>query len=87
MRQMQILIAKHWTKVRDSYRQVRGRIEGTEGDDNPIGRPTVSANLNLWELPETKPPTKEDVVFNYIQQKVCCSCRHALCHDDNELSL
>ena len=24
-----------------------------------IGRPTVSTNLDPWELPETKPPTKE----------------------------
>ena len=36
-----------------------GEIEGAEGDGNPIGRPTVSTNLNPWELPETKPPTKE----------------------------
>ena len=36
-----------------------GRIEETEGDGDPIGRPTVSTNLDPWELPETKPPTKE----------------------------
>ena len=34
-------------------------IQETEGDCNPIGRPTVSTNLDPWELPETKPPTKE----------------------------
>ena len=56
---MQILIAKHWTEVRDPYGRVRGRIEGAEGDGNPIGRPTVSTNLDPWELPETEPPTKE----------------------------
>jgi hypothetical protein len=33
-------------------------IEGNEGDCNPIGRTTVSTNLDLSELPETKPPTK-----------------------------
>ena len=34
-------------------------IEGTEGDCNPIGRVTLSTNLDPWELPETEPPTKE----------------------------
>ena len=34
-------------------------MEGTEWDGNPIGRPIVSTNRNHWELPETKPPTKE----------------------------
>lgn len=56
---MQILTANHWTEVRDPYGRVRGRIEGAEGDGNPIGRPTVSTNLDPWELPETEPPTKE----------------------------
>ena len=40
-------------------KEVRGKIEGAEGDGNPIGRPTVSTNLDPWELPETEPPTKE----------------------------
>ena len=56
---MQILRATHWTEVRDPNGRIRGKIEGAEGDGNPIGRPTVSANLDPWELPETKPPTKE----------------------------
>jgi hypothetical protein len=41
---------------------MRGRTEGTEGteeDDDPTGRPTVSTNLDTWKLPETEPPTKE----------------------------
>jgi hypothetical protein len=41
---MQILTANHWTEVRDPYGGVRGRIERTEGDGNPIGRTTVSTN-------------------------------------------
>ena len=56
---MQILTANHWTEVRNPDGNVRGRIEGAEGDGNPIGRTTVSTNLDPWELPETKPPTKE----------------------------
>jgi hypothetical protein len=29
---MQILIANHWTEVRDLYGRVQERIEGAEGD-------------------------------------------------------
>jgi hypothetical protein len=42
-----------------TYGRVRRRIKGTEGNGIPIGRPTVSTNLDLWELPETEPSTKE----------------------------
>jgi hypothetical protein len=52
---MQLLTAKHWIEVGDP----NGRTEGTEGDGNLIGRPAVSANLDPWELPETKPLAKE----------------------------
>jgi hypothetical protein len=40
---MQILTAKHWTKPRESNGRVSGKIEGAEGDYNPIGR-TISTN-------------------------------------------
>ena len=30
---------------------------------NPIGIPTMSTNLNLWELPESKTPTKEHNMY------------------------
>jgi hypothetical protein len=56
---VQILTFKHWTEAKDSYRRSREKIEGTEGDDNPTGRPTVSSNLDFWALPETDPPNKE----------------------------
>jgi hypothetical protein len=46
MRQMQILTANQWAEVGDSYGRVRGRIEEAEGDGNPIGRATVSTNLD-----------------------------------------
>jgi hypothetical protein len=48
-------------EVRDSYGRVRGRMEGTEGDVIPIGRPTVSTSLGLWELQRTEPPNKEHI--------------------------
>ena len=50
--------SNHWTKVRDPIGRVR-RIEGAEGDGNPIRKPTESTNPDLWEFPEPKPPTKE----------------------------
>jgi hypothetical protein len=55
---MQILRAKHWTEARDLYGRLRGRIEGAEGDGRPLGKIT---HLDLWELSETKPPTKEHI--------------------------
>ena len=51
--------ASHWTEVGNRSGRVRARIEGAEGDGNPVGRTTVATNLDHWELPETKPPTKE----------------------------
>jgi hypothetical protein len=56
---MQIFTTNHWTEVIDPYGRVRGRTEGTKGDGNPIGRPTVSTNLDPSEFTEIKPPTKE----------------------------
>ena len=31
------------------------RNDGTERDDNPIGRPTITTNLNHWKFLETEP--------------------------------
>jgi hypothetical protein len=56
---MQILTVSHWTEPTVLKERVRGRIEGAERDDNPIERTTISTNLDPWELPGTKPPTKE----------------------------
>jgi hypothetical protein len=42
----------------ESYGRVGGRISGPEGDRNSTGRPTMSTNLDPWEVPETEPPTK-----------------------------
>jgi len=53
---MHIPTDMHWMEVRDSYGRVRLRIEGTEEDGKPTGRPT---NLDPWELQETEPRTKE----------------------------
>ena len=51
---MQILTVIHWTEIENPCGRVRGRIEGPQGDDNFMGRPTVLTNLDLWKLPKTK---------------------------------
>jgi hypothetical protein len=51
---MQIHTANHWAEVRDSYRRIRRRIEGAEGESDPTGRATVSTYLGPWDEPETK---------------------------------
>jgi hypothetical protein len=56
---MKTLTTNHWTEVRDPYGRVRGRTKIAERDGNPIGRKTVSNNLDPSELPETKPKPKE----------------------------
>jgi hypothetical protein len=58
---MQILTANHWTEDRKPYGRVRGSIEGAERGSKPIGRLTLSTNLDPWKLPNTKPPTKEHI--------------------------
>jgi hypothetical protein len=47
----------------DSYGRVavRGRIEGPEEHRDSTGKPLGSTNLDLWELSETEPPTKEQI--------------------------
>jgi hypothetical protein len=43
---MQILTKNDWTEIGVPYGRGRGRIEGAEGDSNPIGRAIVSTNLD-----------------------------------------
>jgi hypothetical protein len=50
------LTAKHWTEVRDLSGRISERIVGT---DRNRWQPHWKTNLNPWQLPETKPPTKE----------------------------
>jgi hypothetical protein len=50
---------KTLARGQNPYGRVRERVEGSERDGKPTGRPKVSATLDAWKLPETKPPTKE----------------------------
>jgi hypothetical protein len=45
-------------EVGDPFGRVRGRIEGLQRDGNPTARPTVSINMDFWNLPKAEPPTK-----------------------------
>jgi hypothetical protein len=60
-----------WNGGQGPYGRVRGRIRDTEGDGNNIGRPTVSTNLDSWELPETKSPTKEHTGAALSPRHIC----------------
>jgi hypothetical protein len=46
---MQMLTPNHWTKVGDSYRGIRGKIEETEGESGPLGRLSIST----YQTPES----------------------------------
>ena len=54
------------------YGTVRGRIEGTEGDGNPVGRPTVPTNLDPWEISKSEPPI-EDHTWTGLKPLHICS--------------
>ena len=56
------MAAKHWTELVGPYGRVSGRFTGPDSDGNPTGKPTVSINLDPWELPETELPTKEHTI-------------------------
>ena len=50
--------AKHWPKAREPHGKIKRRIEGTEEDGNSKEKLKPPMNMDLWELPETEPPTK-----------------------------
>jgi hypothetical protein len=43
---MQILTPKQWTEAGDPCSSMRKRLEETEKEGDPIGRPAVSINLD-----------------------------------------
>jgi hypothetical protein len=56
---MQTLTPNQWTEVGDCYGGIRGRMEGTEGESKPTGKPAVSTNPDPREPPESEPPTRQ----------------------------
>jgi hypothetical protein len=46
-------------------------LKEPKGDGNPVGRPTLSTNPDLWELPESKPPIKNIHGLVYGPWHIC----------------
>ena len=47
---------------------IRKRLEETEEEGNPIGRPAVSTNLDPWDLSDTEPPTRQHTLADMRSQ-------------------
>jgi len=57
-RQMQIFTPKQWTEAAEPCGWVRKNLEEDE-KDNSTERPATSINLDLRDLSDTKPPTRQ----------------------------
>jgi hypothetical protein len=71
---MQIFTANHQIAAGDPHGKVKRRMEGAEGDCNPIGRTAISPNLIPHppsELSWTKPPTKEYTLGTHGSSCIC----------------
>jgi hypothetical protein len=68
---MQILRANHWTEVRDPSGRVKGRIEGAEGDGNPIRRQQSQLTLTPESAQRLKHQPKS--IYRLLQgpQHIC----------------
>jgi hypothetical protein len=56
---MQIFTSTQWTEAADPRGWIREKLEETEEEGDPIGRPAVvSTNLDSWDLSDTKSPTR-----------------------------
>jgi len=54
---MQVFSPNQCTEVRDPCGWIKERLKEAEEEGNPIGRPAVSTNLELWDLSDTEPTT------------------------------
>ena len=52
---MQIFTSNQWTEVDEPCGWIRKRLEESEEEGDPIRRPTVSTNLDLWDLSDIEP--------------------------------
>ena len=57
---------------------IRKRLEETEEEGNPTGRPAVSTNLDPWDLSDTESPTRQHTwaglrLWTHIQQRTVWS--------------
>jgi hypothetical protein len=56
--QMQIFRHNQWTEVCDPSGWIREKLKEVEKSDS-IGKPTVSSNLDAWDLSDTKPSIRQ----------------------------
>jgi hypothetical protein len=56
---MQIFTPNQWTEAADLCGWIRGKLEEAEEEGNPVGGPAVSINVDLRDLPDTGPPTRQ----------------------------
>jgi hypothetical protein len=56
---MQIFIPNQWTEAADPYGGIREKLEEAEEEGNPVGGPAVLIDLDLRDLSNTGPPTRQ----------------------------
>ena len=56
---MQIFIPIQWTEASDPCGWIREKLEEAEKEGDPVGGPAVSINLDLGDLSDTGPPTRQ----------------------------
>ena len=61
---MQILTPKQWTEAEELCGGIREKLEEAEEEGNSIRRPAVSPNLDLQDVSDTEPPTRQHTPAN-----------------------
>jgi hypothetical protein len=73
---MQKLTAKHSTEAGNHYGRVKGRIQRIERNGDPVGKPTVSTNLDpgsSWRLNHQPKNIHRLVKGPYVAEMHICS--------------
>jgi hypothetical protein len=71
-------IYTQWIEAADPCGWIREKLEEAEEEGDPIGRPAVSINLDLWDLSDTGPPNRQHTPADmrpptHIQQRTARS--------------
>ena len=78
LRQKQLLTPNQWSEVEDPCGWIKERLEEAEEEDDPIRRPTLSTNLDSWDLSDPQPPRRQHTLagprslthIQHIQQRL-----------------
>jgi len=68
--QMQICAPNQWTEAADPCGWVREQLEEAEEEGNRIRGPTVSINLDPWNLSATETPTRQHTQLRWGSQHI-----------------